>query len=138
MKKKLSIVIPCFNEEKYIKETVNKVLQISGNYYDICQIIIINDGSTDKTKSILDNLKNNSLIEIINLDLNKGKGFAIQKGFEKVNQEVVLIQDADLEYDPGDYDKLIKPYVVADADVVFGSRFLGGGDYVRLHYFYHF
>ena len=70
-------------------------------------------------------------------DKNEGKGSAIRKGFEISTGDILLIQDADLEYDPSDYDKLIQPFIEADADVVYGSRFLGG-EYVRLHFFWHY
>ena len=132
---KLSIIIPCFNEEKTLKKIVERVL----NFREIeKEIIIIDDCSTDNSKLIInDLLKTNPEIKAIYLEKNSGKGFALKKGFEKVSGDIVLIQDADLEYDPKDYPALIKPFKNTDADVVYGSRFMGG-EYVRLHFFWHF
>jgi glycosyltransferase involved in cell wall biosynthesis len=102
------------------------------------EIIIVDDCSTDNSKSIINELSN-SYPEIIGiyLEKNSGKGSALKKGFEVVSGDIVLIQDADLEYDPKDYSALIKPFKNTDADVVYGSRFMGG-EYVRLHFFWHF
>jgi len=132
---KLSIVIPCFNEEKTISKVIDKILKLSEIDKEI---IIINDGSTDNTRKILDDLKNRSqIISIHNHDKNEGKGAALKTGFGKSNGDIILVQDADLEYDPNDYHKLIQPFYKTDAQIVYGSRFMGG-DYVRLHYFWHF
>ena len=132
---KLSIVIPCFNEEKTISKVIDKILKLSEIDKEI---IIINDGSTDNTRKILDDLKNRSqIISIHNHDKNEGKGAALKTGFGKSNGDIILVQDADLEYDPNDYQKLIQPFYKTDAQIVYGSRFMGG-DYVRLHYFWHF
>ena len=98
----------------------------------------MDDCSTDNSKSIINELSNSySEIRGIYLKKNSGKGSALKKGFELVSGDVVLIQDADLEYDPKDYSALIKPFKNTDADVVYGSRFMGG-EYVRLHFFWHF
>jgi glycosyltransferase involved in cell wall biosynthesis len=132
---KLSVIIPCFNEEKTLKIIVERVL----NFKEIeKEIIIVDDCSTDNSKSIINELSN-SYPEIIGiyLEKNSGKGSALKKGFEVVSGDIVLIQDADLEYDPKDYSALIKPFKNTDADVVYGSRFMGG-EYVRLHFFWHF
>ena len=132
---KLSIVIPCFNEEKTISKVIDKILKLSEIDKEI---IIINDGSTDNTRKILDDLKNRSqIISSHNHDKNEGKGAALKTGFGKSNGDIILVQDADLEYDPNDYHKLIQPFYKTDAQIVYGSRFMGG-DYVRLHYFWHF
>ena len=132
---KLSIIIPCFNEERTISQVIQKILkqeQIDK------EIIIVNDGSTDNTidqiKKIPDNSKN---LHLINHKNNLGKGAALVTGFKNATGDLILIQDADLEYDPSDYNQLIKPFYKTDAQVVYGSRFMGG-DYVRLHYFWHF
>ena len=132
---KLSVVIPCFNEEKTLKVIVERVLR----FKDIeKEIIIVDDCSTDNSKLIINELSNlHSEIRGIHLEKNSGKGFALKKGFEKVIGDIVLIQDADLEYDPKDYPALIKPFKNTDADVVYGSRFMGG-EYVRLNFFWHF
>ena len=133
---KLSIIIPCYNEEKTIdKILVEKVLQ-----FNLCEkeIIIIDDCSTDNSKTIISDLaKINQNIKFIFLEKNLGKGGALKKGFKEAGGDIVLIQDADLEYDPNDYPALIKPFLETDADVVYGSRFLGG-EYVRLHFFWHY
>ena len=131
---KLSIIIPCFNEENTIRIIVEKVLKF--NLFDK-EIIIVDDCSTDKSREIIQELsKENSIIKYFFLEKNFGKGAAINKGFKEADGDIILIQDADLEYDPRDYPILIKPFIETDADVVYGSRFLGG-EYVRLH-FWHF
>tara|TARA_X000000368_G_scaffold354291_1_gene295741 strand:+ start:559 stop:1251 length:693 start_codon:yes stop_codon:yes gene_type:complete len=132
---KLSIVIPCFNEEKTLRAVVKKVLK----FKDLeKEILIVDDCSTDSSKLIIDELSNtHPEIRGIYLENNSGKGFALKSGFKEVTGDLVLIQDADLEYDPKDYSALIKPFKNADADVVYGSRFMGG-EYVRLHFFWHF
>ena len=132
---KISIVIPCFNEEKTISKVIDKILNLSEIDKEI---IIINDGSTDNTKNILDDLKKKSqIIKTYDHDKNQGKGAALKTGFSKSSGDIILVQDADLEYDPNDYQKLLQPFYKTDAQIVYGSRFMGG-DYVRLHYFWHF
>jgi len=132
---KLSIIIPCYNEENTIKAIVEKVLKFS--LYDK-EIIIVDDCSTDQSRKIIKNLaEDTSIIKYFFLDKNLGKGAALNKGFKEANGDIILIQDADLEYDPKDYPILIKPFIETDADIVYGSRFLGG-EYVRLHFFWHF
>ena len=131
---KLSIIIPCFNEENTIKILVEKVLR-----YDLHEkeIIIVDDCSKDKSRDIIQSLaKNNPNIKYFFLERNLGKGGALKKGFNEANGDIILIQDADLEYDPMDYHKLIKPIKDGLADVVFGSRFLGLGER-RVLYFWH-
>ena len=132
---KLSVIIPCFNEEKTLKVIVERVL----SFKDIeKEIIIVDDCSTDSSKLIISELSNShSNIKGVYLEKNSGKGSALKKGFELVSGDIVLIQDADLEYDPKDYSALIKPFKNTDADVVYGSRFMGG-EYIRLHFFWHF
>ena len=131
---KFSIIIPVHNEEKFILNVLKRVNH-QKKHFDI-QIIVSNDGSTDNSKKILE--ENSSLYDIlINTDVNQGKGSAIRKALEKVEGKFVLIQDADLEYNPMDYSKLFEPAINCKADVVYGSRFLGGR-YVRLHFFWHY
>ncbi|MBM3707695.1 MAG: glycosyltransferase family 2 protein [Actinobacteria bacterium] len=124
MKKKsylISIIIPAFNEEKTIEEIISKVYNIDINK----EIIIINDGSFDKTLDILYKIKDKYNLQVINLDKNYGKGFAIRKGIEASKGDIILTQDADLETDPSEYYRLIKPIIDGKTKVVFGSRFLG-------------
>ena len=131
---KFSVIIHVHNEEKFILNVLKRVNH-QKKHFDI-QIIVSNDGSTDNSKKILE--ENSSLYDIlINTDVNQGKGSAIRKALENVEGEFVLIQDADLEYNPMDYSKLFEPAINCKADVVYGSRFLGGR-YVRLHFFWHY
>ena len=131
----ISIIIPCFNEEKTIEQVVNKVLKFNTLEKEI---LIIDDCSVDDSREIIKKISNlNTSVKCFFQDKNQGKGSAIRKGFEVATGDILLIQDADLEYDPSDYDKLILPFLEADADVVYGSRFLGG-KYVRLHFFWHY
>lgn len=130
---KISIIIPCFNEENTIKIIVDKILEQK----DIeKEIIIVDDGSIDNSKNIIENIKSTEVKAFYHLE-NLGKGRALRTGFKQATGDIILIQDADLEYNPKDYNKILQPFVKADADVVYGSRFLGG-EYVRLHYFWHF
>ena len=121
---KISIIIPVFNEEKYILEILKKV-NLQKKNYDL-EIIISDDASTDKT---LELIKQNSHLydKLIENKENRGKGAAIINSLDEVNGKYLLIQDADLEYDPLDYEKLFLPALKFNADVVFGSRFQGGG-----------
>ena len=132
---KLSVIVPCYNEERTLKIIIERVLK----FKDLeKEIIIVDDCSSDNSKIIIKELIDlYPEIRGIFLQKNLGKGSALKKGFEEVNGDIILIQDADLEYDPKDYSALIKPFKNTDADVVYGSRFMGG-DYVRLHFFWHF
>lgn len=120
---KLTVIIPCYNEEDTIDIIVKKILSLSIN----TQIIIVDDCSTDnspeKIKSLIN--QNKSEIEFIQLHKNAGKGNAIQNAQKKVRGDIVIIQDADLEYDPNDYKKLIDPILRGEYKVVYGSRVLG-------------
>ena len=130
---KISIIIPCFNEEKTISLVINKILT---NYHREKEIIVIDDCSNDKTREILKSDLENKIDKLIFNDKNYGKGFSIRKGINIAEGDVILIQDADLEYDPSDYNKLLKPVETGVADVVYGSRFLGGEE-KRVLYFWH-
>ena len=130
---KLSVLIPCYNEKETIMKVINNIFT---NYTDDKEVIIINDFSTDGTTDLLNNL-NNKNIKIINHTKNLGKGSAIQSGLKIATGDVILIQDADLEYDSKDYKNLISPILNKNADVVYGSRFLGGKE-VRIHFFWHY
>ena len=130
---KISIIIPCFNEEKTILLVINKILS---NYPGEKEIIVIDDCSNDKTREILKSDLEKKIDKLIFNEKNYGKGFSIRKGINIAEGDVILIQDADLEYDPSDYNKLLKPIERGVADVVYGSRFLGGEE-KRVLYFWH-
>jgi glycosyltransferase involved in cell wall biosynthesis len=132
---KISIIIPCFNEEKTLSKIVDKVLKFKSHEKEI---IIVDDCSDDDTPNIIDDLiLKFSEIRSIKHEKNYGKGAGIKSGVQISTGDIILIQDADLEYDPEDYDILLEPFLKTDADVVYGSRFLGGR-YVRLSFFWHY
>ena len=130
---KISVVIPCYNESKTIREIVNKIAKIK--LFDI-EIIVVDDFSTGCTRKILkDDLYN--LIDLLILnEKNFGKGYSVRKGIESAKGDIILIQDADLEYDPSDYSKLLLPIINGDADVVYGSRFIGTDEKRVLNYWH--
>ena len=132
---KLNVIIPCYNEKNTIDIIINKVLNAEPHEK---KIIVVDDYSNDGSRDILKKYENKNDIEILYHEKNFGKGKAIRSGLTKVEEGLVLIQDADLEYNPRDYKKLLKPFEEANADVVYGSRFLGGQEYSRIHYFWHF
>ena len=132
----ISIIIPCYNEEKTILKVIENILALKLTNISK-EIIIVDDGSTDSTTHILDNFINSENIKILKHQKNFGKGKALQTGISEASNEIIIIQDADLEYDPSEYPKLIKPFNEAGADVVYGSRFLGGSEYNRLLFFWH-
>ena len=136
---KLSIIIPCYNEKNTIEIILKKIIQNLNKYkFSNYEILIIDDCSTDGTIQILKQLDNDNKIFIHFHNKNLGKGAAIHTALKHLTGEVVIIQDADLEYDPSDYHKLLDPFFEANADVVYGSRFLGGGKYSRVHFFWHY
>lgn len=118
MIKKISIIIPCYNEERTLPEILTRVLNSNSLGLEK-EIIVVNDGSTDRTFEIAQSFS--PLVKNVSYELNKGKGFAVREGLKHVTGEVVLIQDADLEYDPKDYPAMIKPFL-DNADVVYGIR----------------
>jgi glycosyltransferase involved in cell wall biosynthesis len=136
---KLSILIPCYNEVSSIDLIINKVLKNLEFYnFSNYEIIIVDDFSNDGTKKKLEMFSRNEKFRIILHDHNQGKGAAIRTGIKNIDGDILIIQDADLEYDPSDYNKLLTPFFETDADIVYGSRFLGGGKYVRIHFFWHY
>ena len=136
---KLSILIPCYNEVSSIDLIINKVLK-NLEFYNFFnyEIVIVDDFSNDGTKKKLEMFSKNEKFRIILHDHNQGKGAAIRTGIKNIDGDILIIQDADLEYDPSDYNKLLTPFFETDADIVYGSRFLGGGKYVRIHFFWHY
>ena len=128
----LSIIIPCYNEINTINEVVKRV---KSSKIKSKQIIIVDDFSTDGTRALLHNFADES-IQVIFENKNQGKGAAISKGIELATGEITIIQDADLEYDPTEYEKIIDPIVLGKADVVYGSRFQGAQPH-RVVYFWH-
>ena len=136
---KLSILIPCYNEVSSIDLIINKVLKNLELYnFSNYEIVIVDDFSNDGTKKKLEMFSKNEKFRIILHDNNQGKGAAIRTGIKNIDGDILIIQDADLEYDPSDYNKLLTPFFETDADIVYGSRFLGGGKYVRIHFFWHY
>ena len=136
---KLSVLIPCYNEVNSIDLILNKVLE-NLKLYNLSnyEIVIVDDFSNDGTRKKLQAFSENQKFKIILHDHNQGKGAAIRTGINNINSDILIIQDADLEYDPSDYKKLLVPFFETDADIVYGSRFLGGGKYVRIHFFWHY
>jgi glycosyltransferase involved in cell wall biosynthesis len=132
---KLSVIIPVYNEERTISTTIQKVLQATIPVGITKDIIAINDGSRDNSGAILNELQSDT-VRIFHLNKNSGKGAALRLGFAKATGDFVIIQDADLEYNPEEYSKLLQPIIEGHADVVFGSRFLSTGPH-RVLYFWH-
>ena len=130
---KLSIIIPCYNEQKTISVILDKVRNLKD--YDK-EIIVVDDCSTDGTKEILKKIENSIEIKILYNDENRGKGYCIKKGIDSSTGSVLIIQDADLEYDPNDIPKLINPIKDGNADVVYGSRFAGSEE-KRVLFYWH-
>ena len=130
---KISIIIPCYNEESTIEKIVHKILDL--NNLDL-EIIIVDDNSTDGSKNIIETKIKNRVSKVIFNDRNYGKGYSIRKGIEVATGDITIIQDADLEYDPKDYEKILEPFKIGVADVVYGSRFIGS-DKKRVLYFWH-
>ncbi len=133
---KLSVIIPVYNEEKYILQTLKRVLAADSINLQK-EIVVVDDGSRDKTLEIVQAFaKENSEVHLFQQPVNMGKGAALRRGFAEASGDIILVQDADLEYDPDDYPILLKPICEGKADVVYGSRFLGGPH--RVMYYWHY
>lgn len=140
--KRVSIIIPVYNEENYIVKTLQAVSNSSTPTYDK-EIIVVDDGSYDKTVArVQDYIKKGKAkkglsIQLIKKKRNEGKGAALKDGFLKSTGDIVIVQDADLEYIPDDYPTLLQPFVEFDADVVYGSRFISGKPHRIVYYWHH-
>lgn len=130
----LGVVIPVYNEEKTLHIIVGKVLARP----EVGELVMVNDCSKDGTWNTMQELaKTDDRIRIFTHEVNQGKGAALRTGFQQVKSDLVIIQDADLEYDPDEYPELLLPILMGKADVVFGSRFLGSGMH-RVLYYWHY
>lgn len=130
---KLSIIIPVYNEIRTVEEIIRRVQSVDVGLDK--EIVVVDDGSTDGTRAILDRITSPS-IKVLFHEKNQGKGAALHTGFAAATGDILLVQDADLEYDPREYPKLIEPILDGRADAVYGSRFLGGPH--RVLFFWHY
>jgi len=135
----LSVIIPVYNEEKTLRTIVDRVRAVPIRK----EIVLVDDGSRDRSRQILEDLRlegeadRENAVRVYFQDRNRGKGAALRRGLTEATGDIVLIQDADLEYDPAEYPRLIEPIIRGEADVVFGSRFLGDHAH-RVLYFWHY
>ena len=137
--KKLSIIIPVYNEERTILQVLNKLVTIKLIQSVERELVIVNDNSTDESEKIILNFKKDNPkteIQYFKHEKNKGKGAALNTAFSKVTGDIIIIQDADLEYDPEEFNRLLKPILDGFADVVYGSRFKGSNAH-RALFFWH-
>ena len=139
---RLSIIIPAYNEEKTIAKILDRINEVKLLRNIEKEVIIVNDCSSDNTEAVIQNYISNTndltinYFKYIKHEVNQGKGAAIHTGIAQATGEYLLVQDADLEYDPGEYNTLLKPIVLGSADVVYGSRFMGGNPH-RILFFWH-
>lgn len=132
---KLSIIIPCYNEINTISQIIKKIKSVISYDYEL---IVIDDCSTDGSRELLNDKLKNELNHLLLNEKNFGKGYSIKKGIDHATGDIIIIQDADLEYDPSDYPKLIEPIKKGYADVVYGSRFLGSEERAVLFFWHSF
>lgn len=129
----VSVVMPCFNERPTIVASIQRVLDAPFNK----EIVLVDDGSTDGTRDVLaTELEKLPNVRVFYQDVNRGKGAALRRGFQEAKGDIIIVQDCDLEYDPREIPKVVQPILDGDADVVYGSRFLGGGPH-RVLYYWH-
>jgi glycosyltransferase involved in cell wall biosynthesis len=129
----LSVIIPCYNEVSSIEQVVQSVIDVIG---EEGEIIIVDDFSTDGTRQALENNIDGKLARVIYQEMNQGKGAALRTGFAAATKDIVIVQDADFEYDPSDYPIMIESILNDQADIVYGSRFIGNRPH-RVLYFWH-
>jgi glycosyltransferase involved in cell wall biosynthesis len=135
---KLSIIVPIYNEEKFAGELLEQVLAVDLTSLGVSrELVVVDDCSTDRTPEVIQHLAKRDEVLSIRHEHNQGKGAAIRTGVNAATGDVVIVQDADLEYDPREYPKLLEPIIEGKADVVYGSRFAGGESH-RVLYFWHY
>ena len=136
MTNKVSVVIPVYNESKTVSAIIEKVCVADVLGLEK-EIVVVNDASTDDTKNALDALAQKYPVRVFHQPCNMGKGAALQRGFKEATGDIVIVQDADLEYSPDEYKVLLQPILDGDADVGYGSRFVGNRPH-RVLYFWHY